>query len=73
MALSSYITKPSISCIIRTSVYPDGQCVSTGGYYDHRQLWHHWEYIGSYSYLRDMLEAMLLQDAEFQHVVTRHY
>ena len=62
------------SCTIRTSVYPDRQCVSTGGYYDHRQQWHAWEYLGSFVECESVLQRMRDgEDCEFMHVVTRHY
>lgn len=61
------------STIIRTSVYPDGTCCSTGGYYDHRQQWQAWEFIGEYSDMEGRVNAMKENDYEFQHVVARHY
>jgi len=59
--------------IIRTSVYPTGECISTGYYYDDKQTLKQWEYIGEFSDLDYSLYLMRENEGcEIQHVVNRH-
>lgn len=58
--------------IIRTSVYPSGECVSTGSTFDRNGKGNAWEYIGRYDVMNSLIDNMRENEIEFQHVVTRH-